>query len=65
MILDNLFWQGFETLQMIATKVKMVMMKCDVVMDINSLSSTGTLREEENQLCRTVMGYWANFIRTG
>ncbi|XP_077049495.1 carboxylesterase 3 [Siphateles boraxobius] len=25
----------------------------------------GTLSEEENQLCRTVMGYWANFIRTG
>ncbi|KAF4101307.1 carboxylesterase 3 [Onychostoma macrolepis] len=25
----------------------------------------GTLTEEENQLCRTVMGYWANFIRTG
>ncbi|XP_042600112.1 carboxylesterase 5A-like [Cyprinus carpio] len=23
------------------------------------------LTEEENQLCRTVMGYWANFIRTG
>uniref|UniRef100_A0A8C2B757 Carboxylic ester hydrolase n=1 Tax=Cyprinus carpio TaxID=7962 RepID=A0A8C2B757_CYPCA len=21
--------------------------------------------EEENQLCRTIMGYWANFIRTG
>ncbi|XP_052438359.1 carboxylesterase 3 [Carassius gibelio] len=25
----------------------------------------GTVTEEENQLCRTVMGYWANFIRTG
>ncbi|XP_059362600.1 carboxylesterase 5A-like [Carassius carassius] len=25
----------------------------------------GTPTEEENQLCRTVMGYWANFIRTG
>uniref|UniRef100_A0A673JMD6 Carboxylic ester hydrolase n=1 Tax=Sinocyclocheilus rhinocerous TaxID=307959 RepID=A0A673JMD6_9TELE len=25
----------------------------------------GTLTEEENQLCRTVMGYWVNFIRTG
>ncbi|XP_067245359.1 fatty acyl-CoA hydrolase precursor, medium chain-like [Chanodichthys erythropterus] len=24
-----------------------------------------TLSEEENKLCRTVMGYWANFIRTG
>ncbi|RXN18284.1 carboxylesterase 5A-like protein [Labeo rohita] len=23
------------------------------------------LTEEENQLCRTVMAYWANFIRTG
>ncbi|NP_001038401.1 carboxylesterase 3 precursor [Danio rerio] len=26
---------------------------------------TGTLTEEENQLCRTVMKYWANFVRTG
>ncbi|KAG1963878.1 carboxylesterase 3 isoform X2 [Pimephales promelas] len=25
----------------------------------------GALSEEENQLCRTVMRYWANFIRTG
>jgi len=39
------------------------MMKYDGV--INSLESTGALSEEENQLCRTVMRYWANFIRTG
>ncbi|XP_065139398.1 fatty acyl-CoA hydrolase precursor, medium chain-like [Paramisgurnus dabryanus] len=25
----------------------------------------GTPTEEENQLCRTVMAYWANFIRSG
>ncbi|XP_051513379.1 carboxylesterase 5A-like [Myxocyprinus asiaticus] len=25
----------------------------------------GTFSEEENQLCKTVMGYWANFIRNG
>ncbi|XDV28822.1 hypothetical protein PO909_032030 [Leuciscus waleckii] len=29
------------------------------------VKTEGTLSEEENQLCRTVMGYWANFIRTG
>ncbi|KAL6479036.1 hypothetical protein MHYP_G00124690 [Metynnis hypsauchen] len=25
----------------------------------------GTVSEEENQLCKTMMGYWGNFIRTG
>ncbi|XP_026782841.3 carboxylesterase 3 [Pangasianodon hypophthalmus] len=25
----------------------------------------GTITEEENQLCKTLMGYWANFVRTG
>ncbi|XP_053478953.1 carboxylesterase 3 [Ictalurus furcatus] len=25
----------------------------------------GTITEEENQLCKTIMGYWANFVRTG
>ncbi|XP_062860245.1 carboxylesterase 3 [Trichomycterus rosablanca] len=25
----------------------------------------GTTTEEENQLCKTVMKYWANFVRTG
>ncbi|XP_066540849.1 carboxylesterase 3 [Hoplias malabaricus] len=26
---------------------------------------SGTFTEEENQLCKTMMGYWGNFIRTG
>ncbi|KAI5623946.1 carboxylesterase 3 precursor, partial [Silurus asotus] len=25
----------------------------------------GTITEEENQLCKTIMRYWANFVRTG
>ncbi|KAG7333277.1 hypothetical protein KOW79_003412 [Hemibagrus wyckioides] len=25
----------------------------------------GTITEEENQLCRSIMGYWGNFIHTG
>ncbi|KAA0715030.1 Fatty acyl-CoA hydrolase precursor, medium chain [Triplophysa tibetana] len=29
------------------------------------LKIIGTPTEEENQLCKTVMGYWANFIRSG
>ncbi|XP_067276507.1 cocaine esterase-like [Pseudorasbora parva] len=29
------------------------------------IKTVETPSEEENQLCRTVMGYWANFIRTG
>ncbi|XP_048113802.1 carboxylesterase 5A-like isoform X1 [Alosa alosa] len=26
---------------------------------------TGTTTEQENQLCKTTMAYWANFVRTG
>lgn len=29
------------------------------------VKALGTLTEEENQLCRTAMKYWANFVRTG
>ncbi|KAK2848029.1 hypothetical protein Q7C36_009711 [Tachysurus vachellii] len=31
----------------------------------NHITVTGTITEEENQLCKTIMGYWANFVRTG
>ncbi|XP_039599026.1 cocaine esterase-like [Polypterus senegalus] len=29
------------------------------------MSLTGSLIEEEKQLCRTMMSYWANFARNG
>ncbi|KAM9481189.1 carboxylesterase 3 isoform 1-T5 [Clarias gariepinus] len=31
----------------------------------NHIRIIGTITEEENQLCKTMMGYWGNFVRTG
>ncbi|TSK38530.1 Pyrethroid hydrolase Ces2e [Bagarius yarrelli] len=31
----------------------------------NHIKVIGTITEEENQLCKTIMGYWSNFVRTG
>ncbi|KAG9273149.1 carboxylesterase 5A-like [Astyanax mexicanus] len=31
----------------------------------NQVKMTGTVSEEEKQLCKTMMRYWGNFVRTG